>query len=52
MSQALEWKKGALFFYINSIKLETTLTLRLDQNKVQFTSFTETFNISVVMSKL
>ena len=30
MSQALKWKKGTLLFYINSGKLETTLTLRLD----------------------
>ena len=53
MSQALKWKKkGALFFHINSSKLETTLTLTLDQTRLYYTSFTETFNIPVVMSKL
>ena len=43
--QLLNRKKGALFFYINAAKLETTLTLTLD-----YTSFTETFNIPLVMS--
>ena len=53
MSQALKWKKkGALFFHIDSGKLETTLTLTLDQTRLYYTSFTETFNIPVVMSQL
>ena len=48
-------KKGALFFYINSGKLETTLTPTLDQTRLYYTilyytPFTETFNIPVVMS--
>ena len=30
MSQALKWKKGALLFYINSGKFETTLTPTLN----------------------
>ena len=42
----LNRKKGPLFFYINSDKIETTLTPTLDQ-----TSFPETFNIPVVMSQ-
>ena len=50
MSQALKWKKGALFFYINSGKLEKTLTLRLDYTRLDYSSFTEIFNIPVVMS--
>ena len=41
----LNRKKGLLFFYINSDKIETTLTPTLDQ-----TSFPETFSIPVVMS--
>ena len=45
-------KKSLLSFFINSSKLETTLTLRLDKNRLYYTSFTETFNIPVVMSKL
>ena len=40
-------EKGALFFYSNSNNLETTSTLRLDQNRLQYTNFTETFNIPV-----
>ena len=48
-------KKGALFFYINSGKLETTLTPTLDETILYYTilyytPFTETFNIPVVMS--
>ena len=53
MPQALKWKKkGALFFHIDSGKLETTLTLTFDQTRLYYTSFTETFNIPVVMSQL
>ena len=52
VSQALNWKKGALFFYINSDKLETTLTPTLDYTRLYYTSFIETFNIPVVMSWL
>ena len=52
MPQALKWKKkGALFFHIDSGKLETTLTLTFDQTRLYYTSFTETFNIPVVMSQ-
>ena len=36
MSQALKWKKGALFFYLNSDKLETTLTPTLDPTILYF----------------
>ena len=43
-------KEGALFFYINSDKLETTLTPTLDYTRLYYTSFIETFNIPVVMS--
>ena len=51
MPQALKWKKkGALFFHIDSGKLETTLTLTFDQTRLYYTSFTEAFNIPVVMS--
>ena len=49
----LNRKKGLLFFYINSGKVETTLTPTLDYARLgytNYTSFTETFNIPVVMS--
>ena len=36
MSQALKWKKGVLFFYLNSDKLETTLTPTLDPTILYF----------------
>ena len=49
MSQALKSKKSALFLYINSGKLKTTLTLTLNQTRLYYTSFTETFHIPVVI---
>ena len=53
MSQALKWKKkGSFFFCINSGNPEATLTLTPDQTRLYYTSFTEVFNIPVVMSQL
>ena len=45
-------KKNPLFFYINSGKIERTLTPRLHYTRLDYTitSFPETFNIPVVMS--
>ena len=37
MSQALKSKKSALFLYINSGKLKTTLTLTLNQTRLDYT---------------
>ena len=45
----LNREKGALFFYIISGKLKTTLTLKLEQIRLDYTSFTETFNIPMVI---
>ena len=50
VSEAIKSKKGALFFYINAAKLETTLTPTLDKTRLYYTSFTETFHIPVGMS--
>ena len=44
-------KKGPLFFYTNSGKLETTLTPTPYQTRLDCTTFPETFNIPVVMSQ-
>ena len=49
MSQVHKSKKSALFSYINSGKLKTTLTLTLNQTRLNYLSFTETFNIPVVI---
>ena len=46
----LNRKKGPLFFYINSGKLETKLAPTLDLTKLYYTSITQEFNIPVVMS--
>ena len=51
MPQGLKSKKGTLFFYINSGKLETTLTPTPDQTRLDCTSFPETLNIPVVISQ-
>ena len=37
MSQALKWKKRLALFYMNSGKLETTLTPTLDQTRLYYT---------------
>ena len=48
--ELFDLKKGPLFFYINSGKLETILTPALDKTKLYYIFFTKTFNIPVVMS--
>ena len=50
MSEALKSKKkNPLFSFINSGKLETTVTPRLHYTRLFYTSFPETFNIPVLM---